>query len=111
MQMDLFTPVVPRVDLSDRKIRENLIKDLQIRKEYRREIFYTPAEVASLLRVSYFRVFWLCKWYTLVSVKINNLTRIPVQEVIEYLEDYDRIDTLRRDFYAWLRSRESRVAN
>ena len=111
MQLNLFQQDMrPDFNLADPVSRSVLISEIRQRIVYNRELFYTPAEVAILFRVSYFQVFYLCKWFRLVGVKIHNLTRIPAQELIEYLEDYDRIEALKKAFYTWLHSREPYVA-
>jgi hypothetical protein len=105
MQLDLFLIRKNGINLSSVETRKSIIEDLEKRMKFKRELFYTTEEVSRMLNLSYFQVFYLCKWFRLVGVKIHNLTRIPVTEIIEYLEDYNRIDELESAFYEWLRTR------
>lgn len=108
MQLDLFIDNEKQrcePDLNDPGVREKIIEALSVRRRYKNEVFYTLSEVSDLLGLSYFQVFTLCKWYKIVPVKIHQLVRIPVQELIDYLQEYERIYELEGNYYTWMNSR------
>ena len=104
---EIFIPSGPSFFEKKRQEQLNIIEDIKKRKTYKTDLFYTPSEIQLLLGISYYRVFYLIKFFRIDAIKIHSCLRIPAASLIEYMEDYTRINALERAYYRWIHSREA----